>query len=320
MKKRMLSFISAVALLFGATGCSAVTKAENQKDSQLSIVCTLFPEYDWTREILGDEAENVNLTYLLDTGESLHSFQPSAKDMVVISDCDLFVYVGGESESWVDDALKEVTNPDMKVIKLMDVIGDSAKEEEVKEGMQSDEEEPEYDEHVWLSVKNAEALCSAICETLCEIQPESADVYRGHLDEYTQKLQKLDSDFADMAENASVKTVVFGDKFPFRYFVDDYHIDYYAAFVGCSAETEASFETIAFLAKKLDELHLNTIFTIQNTDVSVANAIIASTENKNQQIVTLNSMQSITRDDINNGATYLGIMQENLDTLREALQ
>jgi len=327
MFKKLIAMSALTAVLF--TGCSAESTANavSQKSDKISIVCTLFPEYDWTKEILGAQADNIELTYLLSNGLELHTYQPNAQDMITISECDMFVYIGGESESWVDDALREVTNPDMKIIRLMDVIGDSAKEEELKEGMEAEEEEddedseeePEYDEHVWLSVKNAETICKALCDTLCEIQPEQAETYRSNLNAYTEKLDKLDKDFADMADSASVKTVVFGDRFPFRYLVDDYGIDYYAAFVGCSAETEASFETITFLAEKLDELNLDTIFTIENADESIAKAVISSTKSKNQQIVTLNSMQSVNSDAIADGANYLTIMQENLQILKEAL-
>jgi len=238
----------------------------------------------------------------------------------------LFIYIGGESESWVDDALKEVTNPNMKVIRLMDVLSDSVKEEEIKEGMQieeedeEEEEEPEYDEHVWLSVRNAETLCDAICDTLCEIQPDQADAYQENLNHYLEKLSAMDASFSEMTEQFSIKTVIFGDRFPFRYLVDDYGIDYYAAFAGCSAETEASFETIAFLSQKLDELQIDTVFTIENADESIAKAIISSTEKKNQKIVSLNSMQSITKQQIAEGANYLTIMQNNFDVLRENLQ
>lgn len=327
MLKKLTALSVLTAVLF--TGCSAGSTADavSQKSDKISIVCTLFPEYDWTKEILGAQADNIELTYLLSNGLELHTYQPNAQDMITISQCDMFVYIGGESESWVDDALREVTNPDMKVIRLMDVIGDSAKEEEIKEGMEADEdeeaedaeEEAEYDEHVWLSVKNAETVCNALCDALCEIQPEQADAYRSNLNAYTEKLDKLDKDFADMADSASVRTVVFGDRFPFRYLVDDYGIDYYAAFVGCSAETEASFETITFLAEKLDELNLDTIFTIENADESIAKAVISSTKSKNQQIAVLNSMQSVNSDAIAGGASYLTIMQENLQVLKEAL-
>ena len=324
MFKKLLALSAVCTLLF--TGCSAgnVTNAQNHEDT-LSIVCTLFPEYDWTREIIGEQTQNTQITYLLESGLDLHNYQPSAKDMITISDCDLFIYVGGESESWVDDALKEVTNPDMKVIRLMDVLGDSAKEEEVKDGMQAEEEEeeeseePEYDEHVWLSVKNAETLCTAICDTLSEIQPQQKEAYQANLNHYLQKLDTLDKEYSDMTQNASVNTVVFADRFPFRYLVDDYKLDYYAAFVGCSAETEASFETIAFLANKIDELQLDTVFTIENADDSIAKAVISSTQQKNQQIISLNSMQSVNSQDIQNGTTYLNIMENNLNLLKEAL-
>lgn len=323
MFKKLLALSAVCTLLF--TGCSAgnVTNAQKHEDT-LSIVCTLFPEYDWTREIIGEQNQNTQITYLLESGLDLHNYQPSAKDMITISDCDLFIYVGGESESWVDDALKEVTNPDMKVIRLMDVLGDSAKEEEVKEGMQAEEEEeeseePEYDEHVWLSVKNAETLCTAICDTLSEIEPQQKDAYQANLNNYLQKLDTLDKEYSDMTQNASVNTVVFADRFPFRYLVDDYKLDYYAAFVGCSAETEASFETIAFLANKIDELQLDTVFTIENADDSIAKAVISSTQLKNQQIISLNSMQSVNAQDIENGTTYLNIMENNLNLLKEAL-
>ena len=327
MFKKLLALSAVTAVLF--TGCSAgnTAGAVSQKPDKLSIVCTLFPEYDWTKELLGGQDDNIELTYLLNSGLELHTYQPNAQDMITISECDMFVYIGGESESWVDDALREVTNPDMKVIRLMDIIGNSVKEEEIKEGMEAEaeeedadsEEETEYDEHVWLSVRNAGIICKALCDTLCELQPEQADTYRANLEAYTQKLDALDKDFADMADSASVKTVVFGDRFPFRYLVDDYGIDYYAAFVGCSAETEASFETITFLAEKLDELQLDTVFTIENADNSIANAIISSTENKNQQIAVLNSMQSVNADAIAGGASYLTIMQDNLQVLKEAL-
>ena len=326
MFRKLLALTALTAVLF--TGCSSgqIASAQNQNDDKIDIVCTLFPEYDWTKEILGGQTENINLTYLLESGLELHTYQPSAKDMMTISNCDVFIYVGGESESWVDDALKNASNPDMKVIRLMDVLGDAAKEEEVKEGMETEpeeedenEEEPEYDEHIWLSVKNAEMLCTSICNTLCEVIPEQKETYQANLNSYLENLNTLDQEFHALTASAPVKTLIFGDRFPFRYFTDEYDLDYYAAFVGCSAETKASFETVAFLAGKLDELQLDTVFVIENADTSIAEAIIANTKNKNQQIVTLNSMQSVSGDAIAAGASYLTIMQENLNTLKEAL-
>ncbi len=326
-KKRIgalaLSAITAVGVM---TGCSAASVGVNK--DKLSIVCTIFPEYDWTKEILGEQADNVQFTYLLDKGADLHNFQPSAQDMVTISECDLFIYVGGESDEWVEDALSTAKNKDMQVINLMEVMGDKAVEEEMKEGMmpedeeeegEGEEEEAEYDEHFWTSLRNAKIVCGEICDSLCTLDAKNADAYKKNLASYSEKLDKMDGDFKALMDSASMKTLVFGDRFPFRYFVDDYGLEYYAAFVGCSAETEASFETITFLANKMDELNCDTIFAIENSDHSIAEGIISNTQNKNQNIAELNSMQSVTADMVKNGTTYLGLMQKNYDVLKEAL-
>lgn len=516
--------------------------AESPNDTvtgeQLSIVCTIFPEYDWVKQILGDHASHAEITYLLDSGVDLHSYQPTAMDMAKIADCDLFVYVGGESDEWVEDALAEATNKDMQVINLMEVMGDAAKEEEVKEGMEHDhdhehgheedghdehdhskevstfeddevqdrplsdwegdwqsayplvldgsldeawehksedgsmtaeeykdyytkgyktdltaisihgnhikftdkdgkvtesdykytgyfiqnwttgtkavmyrfeaedkeagapiyiefndhmiepekaehfhirmsdesydaivdpegnwptffdaaltpdevcdevighghsdededeeheheedehdheheEGEVEYDEHVWLSLKNAKTLCAEIADRLSILDSANKDAYKANLDTYTAQLDKLDGDFKALVDGATQKTLVFGDRFPFRYFVDDYGLDYFAAFAGCSAETEASFDTIVFLAEKMDELGCGTIFTIENSDHKIAQTVIDNTKAKNQNIAEMNSLQSVTKDQISSGATYLSLMQANYDTLKGALQ
>lgn len=322
-KKRLCALALSVITAAGSlAGCSSATV---KKDSdRLSIVCTIFPGYDWTKQILGSQSESADITYLFDKGADLHNFQPAAQDMIKISECDLFIYVGGESDGWVRDTLSAAKNKDMQVIDLMTVMGDKAVEEEIKEGMmpedkEDDEEEAEYDEHFWTSLRNAEMICGEICNSLCTLDPENADTYRKNLDAYSEKLDKTDSDFRDLVDSASVKTLIFGDRFPFRYFVDDYGLDYYAAFAGCSAETEASFETIAFIADKMDELNADTIFVIENSDDSIAKSIISSTKKKDQNIAELNSMQSVTADMIKNGTTYLSIMQNNYDTLKEAL-
>lgn len=549
MFKKTIAFTAATAILLGLTACgesssqqetaeSSVTesKADPVTGEQLSIVCTIFPEYDWVKQILGDHVSHAEITYLLDSGMDLHSYQPTAMDMAKIADCDLFVYVGGESDEWVEDALAEAVNPDMQAINLMEVMGDAAKEEEVKEGMEHDHDhehdehdehdhskevstfeddevqdrplsdwegdwqsayplvldgsldeawehksedgsmtaaeykdyytkgyksdynaisihdnhikftdkdgkvtesdykytgyyiqnwstgtkaamyrfeaedheagapiyiefndhmiEPEkaehfhirmsnesfdaivdpegnwptffdaaltpdevcdevighgysnedededhdheedghnheheheegdveYDEHVWLSLKNAKTLCTEIADRLSILDSANKGDYKANLDAYTAQLDKLDGDFKTLIDGASQKTLVFGDRFPFRYFVDDYGLDYFAAFAGCSAETEASFDTIVFLAEKMDELGCGTIFTIENSDHKIAQTIIDNTKAKNQNIAEMNSLQSVTKDQISSGATYLSLMQANYDTLKGALQ
>lgn len=531
----------------GLAGCGTAEKANSSEkplsksgdkegNKSFSVVCTIFPEYDWTKEILGEHADDAEITYLLDNGVDLHNYQPTADDILKISSCDLFVYVGGESDEWVENALAEANNEDMKVVELMDVLGDSAKVEELKEGMQEDEHEhehdhskevstfeddevkdrslsdwagewqsayplvldgsldeawehksedgsmtaeeykdyytigyktdissvkidgdnitftyddgktvssdyeytgyfihnwstgtkaamyrfeavdkesgapvyiefndhiiepekaehfhlrmsnesydaivdpegnwptffdaaldpdevcdevighghsdededeeeheheneheeeheeehehhheegeEEYDEHVWLSVKNAKTICGAIEKELEAIDPDNAADYKANLESYTAKLDELDNSFKTLVDGASSKTLVFGDRFPFRYFVDDYGLDYYAAFIGCSAETEASFETIAFLADKVNELDCGTIFTLENSSKDIANSII-SASGKNAEIAELNSLQSISADDIANGTSYLSIMQKNYDVLAGVLK
>ncbi|MBQ7717831.1 MAG: zinc ABC transporter substrate-binding protein [Clostridia bacterium] len=330
--KKIISIIAAAALAVGIFSACGTQKnaATEQEKARLKIVTTIFPEYDWVNEILGDNKADVTL--LLDNGVDLHSYQPTAEDILKISECDMFIYVGGESDEWAEDALKEAKNKNMKVVNLLEALGETVKEEEVKEGMQEEEheheengehkehEEPEYDEHVWLSLKNTQTLVTKIADTLSQTDAKNAASYKSNANAYNQKLARLDDEYRSAVNAASAKTLLFGDRFPFRYLVDDYGLDYYAAFAGCSAETEASFETILFLAKKIDELGLKSITQIESADGRIAETIKQNTASKNQQILTLDSMQSTTSKDISNGASYLTIMKKNLAVLTEALK
>lgn len=509
MKKMIPLFLVLTMVVGLLAGCGKKNAAETgESDSnKLSVVTTIFPEYDWVKEILGDKAESTDLTMLLDNGVDLHSYQPTADDIVKISDCDLFIYVGGESDKWVDDALKEATNKDMKVIDLLEVLGDSVKTEETVEGMQETEHahdhskevstfedhevqdrslsdwagswqsaypfaldgtlddafaamaeegemtadeyktyyqngyktgitnidiagdhiaftyedgkkvgsdykyigyyiqnwstgtkaamyrfeavdrtsgapiyiefndhmiesaapehfhirmsnesfdaivdpekswptffpadmtgedlcehmeghghdhdhEEEADEHVWLSLKNAKTLVRAISDALQELDPDNKDTYAANTSAYIEKLSALDGAYQSAVDGAARKTVLFGDRFPFRYLVDDYGLSYYAAFTGCSAESEASFETVSFLAKKVDELKLPCVLTIEGKNYKIAETIVENTAEKNQKILTMDSMQSTTSEDVANGTTYLSVMEQNLSMLKEAL-
>ena len=326
--KRTVSLTLVFLLLLAALlpGCGKTAPAAPPAEDKLSIVTTIFPVYDWVRNLLGERASAVELTMLLDSGVDLHSYQPTVEDMVKISGCDLFIYVGGESDGWVDDALREAANKDMIVINLLETLGDSVKEEELVEGMEAEEEEdedeegPEYDEHVWLSLRSAGAICTALAEALARLDPAHAEDYAANAAAYAEKLDALDGAYRAAVDAAPGKTLLFGDRFPFRYLVDDYGLSYYAAFVGCSAETEASFETVVFLAQKTDELGLRTICQIESADGSIARTIRENTRDKDQQILSFDSMQSVTAEDVAAGKTYLGIMEENLAVLREALQ
>ncbi len=495
--KRYFALLLAVLFAVGCFSACGTGPAPHARDEDaLQIVTTVFPEYDWVESILGENPGNAEVTLLLDHGVDLHSYQPTADDILKISTCDLFVYVGGESDEWVEDALAEAANENMVVINLLETLGDSVKTEEVIEGMEHEheheheeiddadiqdrtlaqfngdwqsllpmlesgsldeyvehhaeehgepvdevreeiaenwscevekvsidgdtitfvyadgttvsaeysyagymamkdedgditgvryqfetdgadapkyvqlndhgytstnevehfhlyfgeegfealaesesnpffvpaafgaedvleelmEEEEELDEHVWLSLKNAAVLCDAIADALEQLDSENAETYQANADAYQAQLSALDAEYAAAVSAAPGKTLLFGDRFPFRYLADDYGLDYYAAFAGCSAETEASFETILFLAQKVDELGLDTVLTIEGTDHRIAETIVENTASQDQQILTMDSMQSTTSQDAANGVTYLSVMEGNLDVLKDALK
>ncbi len=322
--KKVIAFSLAIIMILSCfTACSS---DKTKDDGKLKIVTTIFPEYDWVMNLLGDRAGNADVTMLLDNGVDLHSYQPTASDIMKIAVCDIFVYVGGESDKWVNDALKEATNKNMIEVNLMDVLADSVKEEETVEGMQAEDEEteeeegPEYDEHVWLSLKNAEVIVDSITRALETADPDYSADYKSRRDSYIEKLDKLDKEYEKAVAAAEKDTLLFGDRFPFRYLTDDYGLKYYAAFSGCSAETEASFETVKFLSKKLDNLSLNAVMTLEGSDGRIAETIIKNTEKKNQKILKLDSMQSTTAKDVNDGADYISIMEKNLEVIKEALR
>ena len=295
--------------------------------AKVKVVTTIFPEYDWVKQIAGEKSANIDLTLLMDNGVDLHSFQPSVKDIAKISNADIFIYVGGESDEWVEGVLKSAKNKKLLSINLLEILEGKLHEEEVIEGMECEEEdeedgaeeEKEYDEHVWLSLKNAKILCNAITEALCQKDAENASLYKKNYAAYSAKLDSLDKEYADCVKNAKRKTVLFGDRFPFRYMIEDYKLNYYAAFLGCSAETEASFKTVLFLAKKTDELKLPYILQIETSDGKLASTILKNSKSKNTKILTIDSLQSTTSSDIKNGASYINSMKKNLETLKLAL-
>lgn len=332
VKKILDSMFLITILMIGCISCThnaASTTTLETEEKSLQIVTTIFPEYDWVREILGENPNHAELTMLMNSGSDLHNYQPTAEDILQISSCDLFIYVGGESDQWVQKVLDQSPNSQRQVIDLMDIMGDSLKEEELVEGMEEEQgheeeehkhEDGEYDEHVWLSLRNAQRFTTVISEALEQLDPTNAAQYAANTEAYNLKLAALDDQYQELADSATEKTILFGDRFPFRYLVDDYGLTYYAAFSGCSAESEASFDTILFLAQKVDELGLNTVFTLEKSNQKIAKTVIENTKEKNQSISTLNSMQSTTSEDVANGVTYLSIMDENYRTLQTVLK
>lgn len=320
------------------TESSSVAESKSEETKKLNIVTTIFPAYDWVKQIVGDN-KNVEISFLIDKGVDLHSYQASAADIAKITDSDLFVYVGGDSDGWAEDIIKE--NPNLKYINMVDSIGEAALAEELVEGMQDEEEhdhegeehaneesehaheegehedgEEEIDEHVWLSIKNAETIVSAIEVKLAEIDPDNKAEYEKNANDYLAKLDELDKEYKDTLSSIQNKTIIVGDRFPFRYLVNEYGIKYYAAFKGCDAGSEASFETVKFLANKMDELNMSDIFIIDGSKGDLAKTIVDNTKDKNAKVLVLDSMQSTKSSD---NASYLDIMKKNLEVLKEVL-
>ena len=396
--KKFAFFATIVSLLATLAACGADSKKDSEKvgtdgNKKRSVVATIYPQYAWLKEILGKQADSLNLTLLIKNGMDLHSYKPSAADIATIAKAGMIVYVGGESDEWIEKALEATPNENRVKVNLMEALGDRVKEEEIVEGMQAEDEhehehhhgeektiddrrktieeehhehaeektkddsrktieeehhehaeeheheehhehaeehehheheahaeEVENDEHVWLSLKNAEILVKALAQALTKLDNAHEAEYNANANAYIAKISELDEAYRVTVAAATHKTVLFGDRFPFRYLVDDYGIKYYAAFVGCSAESEASFETVAFLANKMDSLALPAIFTIDGSDSKIANAVLAaSKKSKKAEILTLNSMQSIRASQMDS-LDYLGMMRANLEVLKKALK
>jgi len=296
--------------------------------SKKSIVCTTFPQYDWITNILGSKSGSFELTLLLNNGTDLHSYQPSIKDIAKISTSDLFVYVGGESDEWVENVLENAKNKSMIVVNMLEALGERVYEEELVEGMQgeeegededSEEEEAEYDEHIWLSLKNAVILTQLLSQNIQKLDSKNAIEYKRNAEAYISKLSTLDGQYSKTVRGAKINTLLYADRFPFRYLVEDYDLKYYAAFIGCSAESEASFETIKFLADKLKQLELPVVLTLEKADKKIARTVIDASGKKDVKILEMDSIQSVTQKEIKAGKNYLNTMEKNLETLKAAL-
>lgn len=313
--KKLASVIIASLML-----CACSTAPETGENDKVKVIATIFPQYDFARAVGG---ENIDLKLLLAPGADIHSYEPSPQDIIEINSCDIFIYTGGESDSWVDGILGNSTNPDMQVISLMDCV-DTVSEETV-DGMQHEHDEhceenhghseEEYDEHVWTSPKNAVLIVNEIKNALCVADSENSDVYKANADAYAEKLDALDAAFAETAAAAQNKTMVFGDRFPFRYFADAYGIDYYAAFPGCSTETSASASTISFLIDKVNEEKIPVVFSIELSSGQIADTICEAT---GAERMTFHSCHNLTAEDFKSGKTYVDFMNENAEALKKA--
>lgn len=329
--KRFTALAAAVALAVSLCAC---TPRAGTDSGRLHVVCTLFPYYDFVRQIGG---EDVDVTLLVPAGRETHSFEPTPLDVITISEAEVFVYNGGESETWVEDILSAAGENIPYRLAMMDCVETRA--EEFAEGMQGGhnhdehdeheghdehdehlhdghEEEIEYDEHIWTSPVNAMALCRALCDTLCQADPDNADGYRARLEAYLVQLQTLDGTFRGIVEDGTRRLVVFGDRFPLLYFCREYGLDYRAAFHGCSGDTEPSLATLKYLIDKVRAEQIPVVYTIELSSQKVASAIAETT---GARILTFHSCQTLTRQEFDRGETYLSLMWKNVDVLKEGL-
>lgn len=363
MKKLIAFFIACFVAIFGLTACMNNKTTEGNAKKQLQIVCTNFPAYDFAKHIVGDKAK---VTLLLKPGAEAHSYEPSPKDIQEIGKSDLFVYVGGDSDEWVDGVLDSIDQSHLKTFKMMDAV--TLFEEEVGEGMEHEhhhddkdkhhdedehdhdhdkdhhhddkdkhehehehahehahehgheheheEEGPEMDEHVWTSPVNAIKIVKALEENISSLDKDNADTYKKNADAYIKKLEKLDKDFRDVISNSKRKEIIVGDRFPFLYFVKEYGLKYYAAFPGCSTNTEANPATVAFLINKVKEDKIPTVFHIEMSNEQMSKSIAEATGAKNE---LLNAVHNITDEQFKNNVGYIELMEHNVKVLKEAL-
>ncbi|MEG1441078.1 MAG: metal ABC transporter substrate-binding protein [Oscillospiraceae bacterium] len=316
--KRKIIILILILSIFSLSACGVrLNKTEYSEKQKINVVSTIFPSYDYVREI--SKGCNVELKMLLKPGTESHSYEPSPNDIVTIQNCDVFIYNGGESDVWVDYILETVDNPNMRVIKLMDCV---KKVEEVAiDGMHvhennSSNEETEYDEHVWTSPLNAIEIVKNITNTLIEIDPQNSEIYNKNSKDYISELLNLDNKIRDIIKNSKKDTLIFGDRFPFRYFTDEYGLKYFAAFPGCSSESEPSAKTIAFLVDKIKNENISYVMYTEFSNHKIADTLALETGAK---IVRFHSCHNISKMDMDNGVTYIDLMEENCKILREAL-
>ena len=321
MKKRFLLILICAVLALLLYSCSSDTKSD---DGKINIVCTAFPQYDWTKSIVQD-SENTNLILLNTKGTDMHSFEPSADDIIKVAESDILIIVGGEGDKWAIDAVSD--HEKTTVINLLDLLNENEKhgvlaEHDHTESCDHSHENAHEstDEHVWMSIKNADFFIRKICEVLYEKDPQNAGFYKENQKELIGQLEKLDYDFSQAIDEYEHPVMVVADRFPFKYLTDEYGIECFAAFPGCSADTDATPDTIIKLSKAVDEHNLKYIAVTENSSGKTAQAVIDNTTDKNQQTVVIDSMQSVSLKDIENGATYIGIMKQNFEAIKKLLE
>lgn len=316
---KILSLVLSITLLSTFCACSYSAPTDTSSASA-NILCSGFSQYDWIKNIIGNN-QGIEVSALLGSGVDTHSYQPTADDIIRITNCDMIVLSGGESDNALLDIVKRSSNPDIIIFNMMNELGEDAllPVNHLQETKHNHIDISEYDEHIWLSVKNAEILCEKLLEDIIYLDPEGADAYNNNASIYLELLHSLDSEYAETIEASANKELVFADRYPFAYLARDYGLKCYAAFPGCSTETNASFDTILSLSEKVDELGLTSVLTIDGGISNIDESVISNTKSKDIKTLSLESLQSVTNDEINAGLSYLSAMTDNLKIFKEAL-
>lgn len=320
----ILAWLASVCILLAGCGTDRGNDWKAPKESGLRVVTTIFPQYDFVRQIAGEKAD---VKMLLKPGQESHSYEPAPQDIIAIQNCDVFIYVGGENDAWVEDILDSMPDAGMRTLKLMDCV-ETVEEEKVpgmEEGPGHEHEEEEnreelsvheIDEHVWTSPQNAAQITERIARLLAETDPENADFYEGNASVYQEKLLDLDREFREITEHGQRNVLIFGDRFPFRYFADAYGLEYYAAFPGCASDTEPSAATMAFLIEKAKAEKVPAVLKMELSNDNIANAVA---EAAGIEVKVFYSCHNLTAEQFEAGETYLSMMEKNAETLKEVL-
>lgn len=321
--KHKLKKLFLVSIVFGLTlivsGCSPSSPVSMDDNEKIEILCTDFAQYDWTKNIVLD-VPNIEVSLLINNGVDMHSFHPSADDIIKITRSDMIIYTGGQSSKEIIDIINSAGTEDLVSINMMSLLGDALICDDTEhDHTHSHEHISECDEHICLSLKNAGVLCRSICDELSVLDPVNAEKYNENTEKYVAELNKLDREYTKVIDNAIRRDLVFADRYPFKYMSRDYGLTVFAAFAGCSAESDASFETILSLAAKIDELGLTSVLTTNDSNSAIATTVCKNAETNDIKILSLESLQSVTNDEIAAGITYLAAMSDNLEVLREAL-
>ena len=309
---RITALLTAAATALCLCSCASQNEADNKDSQKLKIISTVFPPYDLARQIAGD---NADISILLPPGSESHTYEPTAKEIIEIQNCDIFLYIGGENEQWAEKIISSNKSDSVKTVKLIDCVK-TLEEAELHEEEHEEEHSHETDEHIWTSPKNEQLMLTAVYDAICEADPENKAVYTKNKDSYNEQLTELDKAYKEAVGNAKNKTIIMADKFPFRYLAEEYGLDFYAAFSSCSDESEPSAAAMTSLISKIKELKIPVVYYLEFSSTKVADTLCSET---GASSLMLHSCHNVSKEDLDKGISYVDLMKQNLENLKTAL-